>query len=582
MEGTQKKEKQNHYKIVIAAILVFLSVLAAVIKIWVGFDVDEGYAVSMPFRLLQGDKLLKDMWEIHQTSSILPYLFLLPFVKITGGNTGIVLYLRIAATIIHLGFSIWVYKGLPYKIQREWRFLAALLYFNFLPKWLMNLDFSMQLIWGMTAMLLLLYNRKKQESLSVFFAGVSLALTVLGYPTMAVLYPVALWMIWKYHRKSFKKLGIFTLGCAVCAIIFMGYLLSYMSIGEIVASIPHIFSDGSHQFDAGTKWALFFKRWLEAFVQAVVLLMPTAVFAFLCKILAVRFMQKKNWFYSLVKNHFYYFFVLSFLLFSSLIVILANSVGIPWGPFRLQVRYLVLFILAFFLGKRQLTNGAQAERKGVRDYLLFGTMIAFGGIMLASNVGPVSSSSYLILGILALVLLIYFYQKESGIKHFEVISYVTVSIFVLSLIFCKGYYVRVSEYPPANILESRELVTFGPLKGIYIYPEDLKRAKDFYEVIKEGDGEEKLLLLSTEGIYNLYGKGTYVTPTTISTPAFNEQWVEYFAIHEDKVPDRIIIGKNTIDNPDKFFAENPLGIWIGEHYDITDRKEDEYLCVIQK
>ena len=90
------------------------------------------------------------------------------------------------------------------------------------------------------------------------------------------------------------------------------------------------------------------------------------------------------------------------------------------------------------------------------------------------------------------------------------------------------------------------------------------------------------MLLSTEGIYNLYGQGSYVIPTTISTPAFNEQWVEYFKLHPDKMPTRIIIGKNTVDNLEKFFAGNPLGIWIGENYDIENRKEDEYLCVIQK
>lgn len=569
----QSINKQNDYKKVITIILVILSAFAAISKIFIGFDVDEGYAVSMPYRLLQGDRLFGDMWEIHQTSSFLPYLFIWIFVKIAGGNTGIVLYLRIVSTVIHLVFSIWVYKELSAQINREWSALAAILYFNFLPKWLMNLDFSMQLIWGMTAMLLLL-NKKKKEDQALFLAGVSLAMTVLGYPTMAVLYPFALWMIWKYHDKSWKKIMVFTLGCGVCAVLFLGNLFSYMSLGELIASIPYVFSDGSHQFDMATKWGLFFKRWLEAVVQAAILLVPTCVIVFLYKSIAKkRFVEKV---------HYYYIFLLAFMLFSSLIVIFANVVGISWGPFRLQVRYLVLFLMAFFLGRSPVKDKGVQKSKRVRDYLLLGTFVSFAGILLASNVGPVSSSSYLVLGILGLVILVYQYQKEVDIKHGEIISYAVVSIFVLSLIFCKGYYVRVSEYPPANILELREQVTFGPLKGIFVYEEDLKRTEDFYKVIKQGETEEKLLLLSTEGIYNLYGQGSYVIPTTISTPAFNEQWVEYFKLHPDKMPTRIIIGKNTVDNLEKFFAGNPLGIWIGENYDIENRKEDEYLCVIQK
>lgn len=565
----QSKNKQNDYHKAIIVILLILSAFAAISKIFIGFDVDEGYAVSMPYRLLQKDRLFLDMWEIHQTSSILPYIFIWLFVKITGSNTGIILYLRIISTVIHLAFSIWVYKELAGKIKKEWSVLGAILYFNFLPKWLMNLDFSMQLIWGMTAMLFLL-NKKKKENLALFMSGVSLAMTVLGYPTMIVLYPFALWIIWKYHDKSVKKMGVFTLGCGICAVLFLGYIFSYMSLKELIDSIPYVFSDGSHQFDMATKWGLFFKRWLEAALQAAVLLVPTFAVLVLCKLVIKKRFVKKE--------YYYYLFLMAFMLFSSLIVIFANVFGISWGPFRLQVRYLVLFIMAFFLGKEQFKKAS----KEIKDFFVVGTLVAFAGILLASNVGPVSSSSYLIIGILGLVIFIYRYQKEVDIKYGETLSYLVVSIFVLSLIFCKGYYVRVSEYPPANILEARQQIDFGPLKGIYVYEQDFKRAEDFYEVITEGEKGEKLLLLSTEGIYNLDTNGSYVIPTTISTPAFNEQWVEYFELHQDKIPTRIIIGKNTVDNLEKFFAQNPLGIWISENYDIENRKEDEYLCVIKQ
>ena len=57
-------------------ILILLSVVAAVNQLLIGFDIDEGYAVSMPFRLLQGDHLFADMWEVHQTSALLPAAFL--------------------------------------------------------------------------------------------------------------------------------------------------------------------------------------------------------------------------------------------------------------------------------------------------------------------------------------------------------------------------------------------------------------------------------------------------------------------------------------------------------------------------
>ena len=47
-------EKQVGKKI-IWLLLIGLSLLATMSKILVGFDIDEGYALALPYRLLQGD-----------------------------------------------------------------------------------------------------------------------------------------------------------------------------------------------------------------------------------------------------------------------------------------------------------------------------------------------------------------------------------------------------------------------------------------------------------------------------------------------------------------------------------------------
>jgi hypothetical protein len=73
-----------------------------------------------------------------------------------------------------------------------------------------------------------------------------------------------------------------------------------------------------------------------------------------------------------------------------------------------------------------------------------------------------------------------------------------------------------------------------------------------------------------------------VSPSTISTPAFNEQWVTYFEMYPHHEPDVIALAKNTIDNREKFFAENPLGIWIADRYDVENMEETESLCIIKK
>lgn len=64
--------------------------------------------------------------------------------------------------------------------------------------------------------------------------------------------------------------------------------------------------------------------------------------------------------------------------------------------------------------------------------------------------------------------------------------------------------------------------------------------------------DDKLLFLGTDGILNLSANCPFVSPSTISTPAFNEQWVEYFTEYPEKEPTVIVLAKNTIDNREKF------------------------------
>ena len=87
--------------------------------------------------------------------------------------------------------------------------------------------------------------------------------------------------------------------------------------------------------------------------------------------------------------------------------------------------------------------------------------------------------------------------------------------------------------------------------------------------------------MGTEGLCNLYANGKIVIPTTISTPAFNEQWVEYFTLYPDKQPTVIFLAKNTVDDRDKFFVKNVFGIWIAERYDVECMEETESLCILR-
>ena len=46
--------------------LVLACLLVMVRQIFVGLEIDEVYALSLGFRLVQGDRLFATMWEPHQ------------------------------------------------------------------------------------------------------------------------------------------------------------------------------------------------------------------------------------------------------------------------------------------------------------------------------------------------------------------------------------------------------------------------------------------------------------------------------------------------------------------------------------
>lgn len=598
-------------------ILIVLSVIAGATKIFTGFDIDEAYALAIPYRVLQGDRLFADMWEVHQTSFLLPFLFMKLFYLLTGEMTGVVLYMRAMATFLHFCMSIIVYGSVKrfFGMKKEYALLLGLAYYNFLPKWMINLDFSMEQLWFFTLFVICLlcagiFDGMKQNSgkrnLWLAAAGLMLALDVLAYPGMVVLYPVTVFLL-LFKRKKGKWADVLSLtaGCFAAAVLFFVCIFRYMSPGELLEAVPKVFMDGSHQYDFATKLGLYASQWLEVLVQAAILLIPTLVFVPVFRYFYKRLSWEEKW----GGLSFGLLFCVSFEILVSGLIAFAG-LFVTWGPFRLQVRYIIQFVMAFCLWKAIYYKGnsrihreqeaegitgkksetlidGKTEADDIRErgtavlWLLLLSLAAFAGILLASNVGPVSSSSYLVIGNLAFAALILKGAEKRG-RGMKVLAYAGAVLFMLSLIMCKGYYMRNTEYVPGDISEPLSKIQEGPMAGIYVPQKDFARYTGDYETIQSHTGDkDRVLFMGTEGLCNLYAHGKIVIPTTISTPAFNEQWVEYFTLYPDKQPTVIFLAKNTVDDRDKFFVKNEFGIWIAERYDVECMEETESLCIIR-
>lgn len=213
--------------LVLERMLLVASILAAMKLIFVDYTMDEEYQIVMAYRRIFGEKLFGTMWEPHQTSAFACVFLMWPFRMLTGGYTGVIVYLRICTAGIQLLLSLWLYRVLGKLAKRDIAYLAALCYFNIVPKNIQIPEFGNLQVWFYTVIVLALMEyylsagrslfaggstvqEKKKIGLSgagkpyvwLVIAGVGMALEVLSYPASLLIFPfVLLWIfLWSGGR----------------------------------------------------------------------------------------------------------------------------------------------------------------------------------------------------------------------------------------------------------------------------------------------------------------------------------------------------------------------------------------------
>ena len=138
------------------------------------------------------------------------------------------------------------------------------------------------------------------------------------------------------------------------------------------------------------------------------------------------------------------------------------------------------------------------------------SLAAFLGVLLASNVGPTSSASYLVIGNMLFVGLTLLIGSEKE-KKIRLLTWIGAILFVTSLLMCKGFYMRNTEYVPGDITDGLVQVKEGPLHGIYVKKEDALRFTSDYHTIQENTTkDDQVLFMGTESLCNLYANGRIV------------------------------------------------------------------------
>lgn len=543
-------------------ILIFLSILAAVKMLFWGGGLDEEYQLVMAYRNVNGDKLFLNMWEPHQTSAFLCSLLMRPYLALIG-KTGIMVWLRICGTVIHLGISIYLYRVLCRMINRDSAFLVGAIYFNTIPKQIMLPEFGIMQVWFLTLMSLFLisyYDSDIKKKKYLIFAAFSMILEVLSYPSCLFLYVLIVWIIWRRSgEERFKDIGILTGVCALCGAVYLALLLQNNTAAGLIQTLSYIVNgDITHSFSFEDK-LLFSVRYTlgPIFIWLGVLVLARAAAVFTAK--------KRNEKPEGAKEEIFVHWIRWGTAFSCLLglfywVIL--NIGYEYMQIHLAV-FMTFGVFCAFRIKRQKAGdekGAVADDRRLRQVglLLDGIALAGGGLLAVvylTDLPLMNSLSHGVSGAIFGITIVILYwedgmpdRKEAAGKRKCLTAglYMVLFLWAFTAVFAKGYTLR-SRWGYANVLQSGGIMKQGPAAGTisdymcaYIYNCD---CEDWQDLVKDGD---RVLVLVDQirnlGTIRYLLKDVEISHFSVVDPTpYDERLIKYWELFPEKTPNVIVV-----------------------------------------
>lgn len=593
---------------VLKVLLAGLTALAFIKAIWVSLDIDESYAVALGYRLVRGDRLMRDMWEPHQFSALIAAFLAAPYIWIRGNTEYLVIWLRIAGALVHLGLGLLLYRRLRSSVSSFSAYVIVLLHLNYLPKWIQMPEFELIHYWCLLGIFLALhayYTGGGKSRVLPAAAGCFYVCSILCYPTMFILYPFYILIMCLLERqycrasgrKVFKSCCLFTGGALLTGTALLAYLFSYMSFGDFRRYLSYIFLDTSHGvYTMSEKWAMYLaqiqEQWKDyvgsLLAAAVILLVLWGLYRMILKV-GRRQKEDKS---SLLERKGVLKLFLAVLLLAGLLMQLEAVFGCllhNGNQFYLQARYIAVLLPAMVIGIRY------RRRMGLWLYLcVIPGFLSVAAVLFLTNMDTNTTYAKGFLGVLGSLLIFRQYacenlQSTRWEKLFSLLQGGLEFGMLAALLVCRLVLIRVSGCLPVTVLAPLEKMEAGPEKGIYVLADTAEVWNDNYrELDKYIDREDQVLYIGAESLAYVGMEAVLSTPSTLGTVVYNEMFLYYYEEHPDRIPDVVVF--------DKTFGENPaysltyalsvqsgeLFRWVEENYGDEQVIETEHLMILKK
>lgn len=562
---TAEKKKWN----ILLAVLFALSALAALKLIFLDYTMDEEYQIVMAYRNLRGDAIFGQMWEPHQTSAFLCIGIMYLYHLIFGTYTGVVIALRVVTTLIQAGLSFWLYYVLKNDSDREEAALLGILYFNSVPKLIEIPEFSNMQLWFFTIMVLSLihyYYDHRDRTGKIFFlilSSLAMALEVLSYPSMLVLFPVTIgYILFKSGKNRIRDAAIYIGGDLLAAGVWLLIVVPKIGYGTLIANVRNMLDfDLTHDLSGSTDGK--FTGSIEYLWQTALLILGICVVAgilFLClKKVRDRYDKKAGG------------------VFYAVLVVLVSDIAqlVFWFGFRKgyeypQIHLLVLVLCTIIVMLTFIKEPGFREKIRPYMYGFTGSVISVLAVFYISDLQFYNAIPHGMLGVIfSLPILAIAIRSRMGEKGKKLI-YVLFLAMIFTAIIGKGASFKAGR-ELKSIFDIRGIMKEGPAKGIlsdymncYIYNADYA---DFGSNIEEDD---KVLIVTNmvfaPGTTPYLFKENEICHFSIVDPtSYDERLLKYWELYPEKQPDVIVVDcwyGQLMEEPDNWimnYIENDFG-----------------------
>lgn len=568
-----KMQKRSVYIMPLLLLCGLCTVFGIYKSIYYGCDIDESYAITLAYRLVKGDHLFKEMWEVHQTSAIFMAPFIYLYMLIRGGTVGLVVYLRMVGTLVQALVTVFLYFAIKKYVSGKHAFWLSLLFFNFSPKYSQVLEFCFLEYLFMTCMVIaLLYYDTYRKNAMLVLAGVFQACSIFAYPQMLLLLPVEavlLFLMLGKEQARHKKILCFFGAEAASGLLFLIYVLCHVSLSELFDNVPYILSDGSHQLNLMEK---IVNHGREILSYLLPLSAGIVMFELAWRLLSKKGEQTRRFVLEC-------FFLTAGLLYALVPVIQKYYTGVR----HLDLSYAIIFV-SLVLGYLNIRFG---KRNGQNRYFAALTGILTGLFFIscfASNM-TIYANGGLLVPVMILLWILFLKDREGMFdghdkKRTTWAVWVPVSILAIYFLSARMTLIRFTAVQPKTIFDKYYTIEVGTAKKLRVTEKEHIMYHAGYNACMEHVNASDSMLFFGSDTYNYFLTGCSVaTPTTISTPMYDEAILAYYKKYPYKVPSVILVDKYW-QGLDKLLEVPAFGDWVSRNYDLEHRIEEPYHIII--